>query len=390
MIPFLSASVRLERTHWRVCLLALCLLSAYGVQAGDAPLPGRDAKQSSPLSSPLAIKVYDDRMTIAVAGAPQVYLSGVIDDDAPRRFAELVKSSKIPPGSDVYLNASGADIDAGIALGRALRAGGMSTHLGTPTRGRRAKGADKSSVCTGACAYAYLGGVYRWAPAGHDRFSVPVDPATDTKSTDATPAAARISTYLKDMGIATTALPTLRADAHGQVVWPTADQMITTGLANNGRQALVANYKLSGSVPRLELNQVGRRGEQRLTLQCKPGSMAFTAYSKVGAKRAQLIVRHAAHSYVEVDGRQMLSQPWSAGTDEGARVDHDTLIIDRSFPPNQLGGMLYAKSVGAWISQQNSTLRYGFAFKLAGIDRAVGAFYHACWKYAPWQVKPSA
>ena len=390
MIPFLSASVRLERTHWRVCLLALCVFAACGAQARDAPSSQPDAKHSSPLSSPLAIKVYDDRMTIAVAGATQVYLSGIIDNDAPRRFAELVKSSKIPPGSDVYLNASGEDIDAGIALGRSLRAGAMSTHLGTPTRGRRAKGANKSSACTGACAYAYLGGVYRWAPAGHDRFSVPADPAADAKSTGATQATARISVYLKDMGIVTAAFATLRADAHDQVVWPTADQMIATGLANNGHQALVANYRLAAGVPRLELNQVGRRAEQRLTLQCKPGSIAFTAYSKVGAKRAQQIVRHAARSYVEVDRRQILSQPWLGEADDGASVDHDTLIIDRTYPPNQLGGMLYAKSVGAWISQQNSTLRYGFAFKLAGIDRAVGAFYHACWKYAPWQVKPSA
>jgi hypothetical protein len=78
----------------------------------------------------------------------------------------------------------------------------------------------------------------------------------------------------------------------------------------------------------------------------------------------------------------MLSQP--AGN---ASVERDTLVIDRAYPPDQLGGLLYAKSVGAWINQRNSTLRYGFAFNLAGIDRALDAFYHSCWKHAPWPVK---
>jgi hypothetical protein len=361
------------------------MLAVSSAQARDTASPTPDTKSSNPAVNPLAIKVYDDRMTVAVAGAAQVYLSGAIDANAPRRFADLAKAGKIPFGSDVYLNATGDDIDAGMALGRLLRAEAMSTHLGLPTRGRRAKGADKSSVCTGACAYTYLGGVYRWAPAGRDRFGIAADPVVDPDNAEAAPAAGRIDTYLKDMGVAADAFATLRADTREQMLWPTADQMITTGLANNGRQPLVASNRLAAGVPRLELNQVGRRGEQRLTLQCKPGSVVLTAYNKIGANRAQQIVRLAARSYIEVDRREILAQPSG-----GASIDRDTLIIDRTFPPNQLGSMLHAESVGAWISQRNSTLRYGFAFKLAGIDRTLGAFYNSCWKYAPWPVKPGA
>lgn len=364
-------------------LLLACLLPLVGAQAQGTTSPAGSARSTAPKVPPLAIKIYDDRMTVAVAGAPQVYLSGVIDADAPRRLAELVQSWKVPAGSDVYLNATGDDFDAGMALGRLLRKGAMSTHLGRPTRGRRSKAGDKSSLCTGACVYAYLGGVYRWAPAGHDRFGIVAAPPAEAPHADAAPAAGgRSAAYLKDMGIDPAAFAAMQAQAQAQVLWPTADQMIQAGLANNGHQPLVASYRLIAGTPRLELNRVGRRGAQRLTLQCKPGSVALTAYNEVGANRARQIVSHAARSYLEVDQREMLSQPVG-----NASVERDTLVIDRAYPPDQLGGLLYAKSVGAWINQRNSTLRYGFAFNLAGIDRALDAFYHSCWKHAPWPVK---
>ncbi len=380
-------SVRMHRNggRWRVSVLATCMLVAFGAHARDTASRTSDPASLNPGATALAIKVYDDRMTIAVAGAPQAYLYGTIDADAPRRLADLIQSQKVPVGSDIYLNATGDNIDAGIALGRVLRKGLMSTHLGRPTRGRRAKGEDKSSVCTGACAYAFLGGVYRWAPTGGDRFGVPVASAVDPKIVDSAQAAERSKTYLQDMGIDATAFTSLHAAAHDQVLWPTADQMFTTGLANNGRQPLVASYRFTAGTPRLELSQVGRRGEQRLTVQCKPGSVSFTAYNKVGASRAQQIVRHAARSYVEIDRREMLSQPFS-----GASVDRDAVIVSRAYPPNELGRLLSAKSVGAWVSQRNNTLRYGFAFGLHDIDRPLSAFHTACLKYAPRATKPGA
>lgn len=383
---FLPDPPRHNDSCWRVCgLLLSCLLPLLGAQAQSTAPQVNSAKSTAAKTGTLAIKIYDDRMTVAVAGAPQVYLSGVIDADAPWRLAELVRSRKVPVGSDVYLNATGDDIDAGMALGRLLREGAMSTHLGQPTRGRRSKAGDKSSICTGACVYAYLGGVYRWAPAGHDRFGIVPARSADPPHADAASEAERSAAYLKDMGIDPAAFAALQTHAQQQVMWPTTDQMIMAGLANNGHQPLVASYRLTAGIPQLELNRVGRRGAQRLTLQCKPGSVSLTAYNEVGANRAQQIVRHAARSYLEVDQREMLSQP--AGN---ASIERDTLVIDRAYPPEQLSGLLYAKTVGAWINQRNSTLRYGFAFNLAGIDRALNAFYHGCWKYAPWPVKPGS
>ena len=113
--------------------------------------------------------------------------------------------------------------------------------------------------------------------------------------------------------------------------------------------------------------------------------MCIRDSNKVGVDHAQQIVQHAMRSYFEIDRRETLSQ--SHG---GATVDHDAVIINRAYAPNQLGGLLAAKSVGGWVSQQNSSLRYGFTFSLDGIGRVLKAFYGGCWKYAPWPAKPGA
>lgn len=380
---FTNTDVRHHPTSGlRTWLLAACALAVFGTQTPAMAARLGGVNRSTPAAAPLSIKVYDDRMTIAMAGAAQVYLSGTIDADAPERFAALMKSWKIPPGSDVYLNASGDNIDAGMALGKLLRSGSMSTHLGRSTRGIRAKRGDKAAICTGACAYAYLGGVYRWAPTGNDRFGIAPYQAEPSKSTAATPSATRIDTYLKSIGVAPAAVAAIRADAHGMVAWPTADQMILSRLANNGRQPLVATYRVSTGVPHLELDQLLRRGEQRITLQCRPGSVLLIAYDRIGLDRAQQVVRHATRSYLEINRIEMLTQPFG-----GAALDLDAMVVKRTWPPDQLGKLLSAKTIGAWVNQPNGRLRYGFAFRMDGIGRVLKAFYDGCWKYAPWPVK---
>jgi hypothetical protein len=352
--------------------------------AGAASARNSSARDASP--APLTIQINNDRLTLTVAKAPQIYLSGVIDASAPQRFAEMVRSGKIATGSDIYLNATGEDISAGIALGRLFRDNSLVTHLGTP-RLPGHPGAAKPAICTGACAYAYLGGLYRWAPTGADRIGFPTHPASDShavsSSQSAAPVSDPIAAYLKDMDIDATALTPVLAASHEDVVWLGADQMIASRIANNGRLPLVASYQLQGGAPLLDLHEVKRGGERRITMLCQKDGIVVTTYNAVGADHARQIVARSAHSFIEVNREESLpEQP------DNATVENDAVVISRTYPGNQLGSLMTAHTLGAWVRDRSSTLRYGFEFELGGIDRILTMYYQNCWAYAPWQSAP--
>lgn len=368
-----------SRTHAAACGLLLLVGTAL---AGTAFARGTTVRGStSAVPQRMAIQVNDDRMTVTMAGAPQIYLYGVIDADAPQRFEALVKSGKIPAGSDVYLNSSQGELAAGMALGRLFRAGSMTTHLGTPRRkGRGGYRGIKAAVCSGACVYAYFGGLYRWAPTGGDRIGLIRHSAAGVAPIKS--ASGEADAYLESMGINLGALPPTQPSSTETPTWLTADQMTVAGLANNGRLPLKTKSWLLPPAPFLELHQDDRDGSHRLVLQCKPGSLTLTAHDLVGATRARQIVAHETRSYFEINRQEVLAAPRGA-----ARVVDGAVVITRSYPPAELGRLLSSTSIGAWVGGRRSAFRYGATFMLYPARHAIKDFYNACWRAAPWPVK---
>jgi hypothetical protein len=333
---------------------------------------GHGAKAASQPANQLSIQVNNDKLTLAAAGATQVYLYGTMDADAARRVEAMIRSRKIPRGSDVYLNSSGGDMDAGLALGRMFRAGGMVTHLGTPRRNARTRQLPKDALCVDACAYAYFGGLYRWAPTGRDRIGLHPISATVPKTaggSETQPAAAAV--YLKDMGIPTEALAS--TPSPDGLLWFDPDQMLAAGLANNGRLPLTATYQVSSGTPYLSLNQIVRNGMNRITVECKPDGLALTGYYMVGSDRARKVVTRATRSFFELDGREMLPQQ---------RADlatlNDAIVTRRPYPSAQLAQLLSARSIGAWLTSGNNAVRYGFHIWLAPVRNSLMGFSSSC------------
>jgi hypothetical protein len=166
------------------------------------------------------------------------------------------------------------------------------------------------------------------------------------------------------------------------VVWLTADQMMSTGLANNGRLPLVAKYQPSSQAPSLVLSQVDRHGEHRITLKCGPGGVMLTAYDLVGTERAREIVARGTRSYFEINGQETLTQQR-----DGASVASESVMIARPYPPTQLVKLLFARSVGAWVGGRTSAFRYGFSFELGPVRSTLRDYYQACWRAAPWPLQ---
>lgn len=315
----------------------------------------------------LNIHVVRDRLTLAVTRFPQVYLYGSIDKDAPRRFEQLVKSGRIVPGSDIYLSAKDGDAAAGMALGRLFREGGMATHLSAPRKTFPGARNSKTSVCMDACAYAFFGGLYRWAPSGNDRLGLTV-PAKGAWPAD-------VTGYLKAMDVD---LGELKPASPGPVLWLGADRLTRTGAVNNGRLPPTATYDVSTAAPTIDLRQVDRKGEHRLTITCRPGHTDVVAYNPVGATRARQIAARGARSYFELDGKQVLGQT------DGVRVDGNDLVIERDYPPADLYDLVFAGRVGAWVTGRSKAFRDGFVITPWPVHKQLTVFYYACWRAAPW------
>jgi hypothetical protein len=369
----------------RAARFGLLLLTAIGTGAAAAHGAHKPRVEQP---ARMAIQVNDDRLTVSVAKVPQIYLYGVIDAEAPKRFEALVRSGKIPSGSDIYLNSPNGDLTAGLALGRLFRAGSMTTHLGTPRRkGRAGYRGAKEAICTEACVYAYLGGLYRWAPTGGDRIGLGRSPANAAMlpgSVQTPVASAGLGDYLKTMGIDPDALGPMPASTPGAPIWWTADRMTLAGLANNGRLPLKAKAGLLPPTPFLQLDQDDRQGSHRLVLQCRPGNITLIASEQVGTTRARQIVSHATRSYFEVDRQEVLARQR-----DGTSVVDGAVVITRPYPPADLVHLLSAHTVGAWVAGRTNAFRYGFAFTLYPARDAIKDFYNACWRAAPWPARPA-
>ncbi len=350
----------------RLSSLACLLLSAASLGPFQ-PVQGTTREQAT---SQLNIQVNDDRMTLSMARVPQIYLYGPIDPDAPQRFEALIRSGRIKPGSDVYLNSPGGSVGAGIALGRLIRQGSMVTHLGVPRLPKQTTTFNRSAMCDGACAYAYLGGLYRWAVSGSDRIGFPTYRGQQTP--------ADVAAYLKDMGIdlatltAATSGTASTGSAQDPTLWPNGEEMIAKGLANNGRQNLIATYKYLQGAPYLELKQQDRNGEHKITFLCKPGGAELTTYDTIGAVRARGIVTREQRSYFELNQQETLPQERG-----GVTVADDAVVMQRIYPLNQLQQLASAKAMGSWVRDRTG-IRFGFAFEVTGVKKVLNDFYEAC------------
>ncbi|TQF28140.1 hypothetical protein UNPF46_27820 [Bradyrhizobium sp. UNPF46] len=138
---------------WRK-IYALALLLAF--QSGSA-----DAQSN------MTVKGFPPELPIEIAGNGWfVFLDGDIDPDAPQRFEQYVTQNRIPDRSIVYLNSPGGSLAAGIELGRLFRKYGFSTDIGRKSPFSPKRYDIDAGGCYSACAYAYLGGQFRYLKQG--------------------------------------------------------------------------------------------------------------------------------------------------------------------------------------------------------------------------------
>lgn len=309
---------------------------------------------------------------------PDVYLSGVIDSDAPARFLAMMKSGQVPAGSNIFLNSPGGSLAAGLALGRLFRIGRMTTFIGLPpfVSGGNPKLSSEPVICASACAYAYLGGMWRWAPTtgapfGVHQFYLPN--ATTAKVGEIEAASGTVVAYLHEMGINPDVFTLASTAAPDHVVWLDGSEMLQLGVANNGATPVDAEYKLLAGIPYLVLDQQSRDGEHKIVMLCVPADVSLQAIYIVGRDRAAQIVSRGIRSYFSVDGKQPL--PARSGS---LNVVNGAVAFDTNVPKSFLGRLAGSRSIGAWVDDKNGALRTGFTMELGLVRSKIQNYYENC------------
>jgi hypothetical protein len=330
-------------------------------------------------SKELSIRVGDWNLAKLPHGPPDVYISGVIGSDAPARFAAMVKSGQIPRGSNVFLNSPGGDLLAGLELGQLFRAGKMSTFIGRPpfvSGGHGPRTSDGRSFCASACAYAYLGGKWRFAPTTGAPFGVHqffLLNTTTAKVGEIEAVSGTVVAYLHEMGINPDVFSIASMATPEHVDWLDGPEMVKLGLANNGALPVIAEVKLIDDAPYLLLDQQSRDGEGKIVLSCSATGIAIQGLYLVGHSRAQQIVRAGVRSYLSLDGKPVLTD--GSGS---FQVSNDAVATIRIEPIHFFPRILEARTFGMWVDAENGVTRTGFRMPLGSVQGKLHSFYQNC------------
>lgn len=345
------------------------------------------AKSSPGFDGPLTVHIRNDRITLRIAKAPQLYLAGTINAAAVEQVRQLLQSERVSSGTDIYLDSSAGDVAAGMALGRLFRAARFNTHLGTWRTGswRTAGPPARPATCLDACAYAWLGGVYRWSPSGVDRIGLHDNLLPDRAvATSGAPSPSDLRDYITAMDVRPEQLRQVSSLVVNGIAWWNTEKLVPAQVANNGRLPLMASYQKSpGDAPQLLLSQTVRGESNQITLQCAPGQVTLAAHYAVGGERARDLAARAMYAYFEVGG-----QAWQPRLGKRPQVDGDALVFQRTMPFAQLAPLLSSGSLAAWIEITGSPVRVGFWLAPSMVEKLTQPFYADCQALQPGYVPP--
>jgi hypothetical protein len=230
-----------------------------------------------------------------------VFLDGVIDDDAPRRFQREIDGRGIR-GAVVSLNSPGGNVHAAMRLGRLFRQRGLSTNVG------RFDGSyfGGSGECLSACVLAYAGGPFRFSNTasvlGVHRFSSAQPTTYDLDIGQAV--SASVTQYLQEMGIDVGLFARMTATAKESMSVLSRADAVTLGLVDDGRRPAQWSIEATDRGLYLRGSQNTWRGEGKIVMTCGKGTIIAMPLYGVGASAQALADMGSGQSLV-VSGRRL-------------------------------------------------------------------------------------
>lgn len=267
----------------------------------------------------------------------RISLTGVIDADSPRRLESALSKIR-EPWIAVYLDSPGGDLSAGLRIGRILRKRDATVTVGKLTDSYQPAPAG----CYSACAFAFLGGSYRYVPEGSE-FGVHRASSLTPRPSDLALGqiiAAKIGAYIREMGVDSELLDlTVKAGADS-IYRLSKSELERLRVTNNGRKAPVWSIEVIAGGTYLRGVQESLYGTGKMSIICA-GQQIFMMSSYTAAGKAQDIANGGwAHS-ISI-GRDLLPLP------DPSRVSASGEFLNSQFEltPKVVRQMIGSDSVG--------------------------------------------
>jgi hypothetical protein len=216
-----------------------------------------------------------------------IFLDGRIDEGAAERLRDELARREIG-SARVYLNSPGGLLLEGMELGRLIRRRGFSTYIGR--QGGNGTEALAGS-CSSACVFAFIGGVFRFAPPqsriGVHRFSS-VSP-TDVDPDMVQMVSAAIIKYIREMDVDVDLFDRMSRRGKEQLLILTEKDLQQLRIVNAGRQPAAWSIEASDGTLHLNGTQQTSSGMGTISLSCKEGQVLFRAIVDVNAEAAAAV-----------------------------------------------------------------------------------------------------
>jgi hypothetical protein len=213
-----------------------------------------------------------------------LYLSGEFDPGATERVRqELAQIGDA--GADVFLDSPGGSLAAGVQIGMLLRRFGANTSVGKP--GSRTSSGEPGQ-CFSACSLAFLGGVYRYVPSGsalgvHRAWTAA---RSDRDFDGGQIVAARISSYLKAMGIDSELFTLMVSAGKDQIHVLTTEELRALHVVNDGKQPAQWSSDSTSDGPILIGSQQTASGLGKAVFLCGKQGATFRSFFRSGSPDA--------------------------------------------------------------------------------------------------------
>ena len=299
-----------------------------------------------------------------------IYLSGQIEADTAEKVEAFIKEHNVPVWSDVVLNSLGGSLYGGMQLGMVFRKFQLNTDVGIRESSKADNFSYRAGKCYSSCAYAYLGGKFRYLNKG-SRYGVHRFYASNPDYGNMDTAqitSAQIVEYLREMGVDPEFFYLSTKAGADEIYEPTRAVLENLSVVNNGWGRTIWSLESIQGMIYLKGERDTEHGINKFMIGCSDKGITLLMIFDPQGRQDEVINMHA-HSLV-IDMKDEPITPFAAEIHNGWFNGGYLLTKDqvsRIMSANSVGVILQG-AYGAPVFLGFNAMPFGEAGeKLAGI-----------------------